>query len=61
MMFDVELPLRIISCSGGEHSGGISAQTQIRGEKTKPRQWRRQGEREFQSRFQKPLPLRSNL
>lgn len=29
MMFDVELPLRIISC------GGISAQTQIRGEKNR--------------------------
>ena len=38
MTFDVELPLRIISCSGGEHSGGISAQTQIR-------RWRREGGR----------------
>lgn len=51
-MFDVELPLRIISCSGGEHSGGISAQTQIRGEKNRAETVAARG----RERIPEPLP-----
>lgn len=48
MMFDVWLSLRMISYFGEEHSGGISAQIQIKSKKSRDSV----GEREFQSCFQ---------